>query len=127
MLEPPLEPLVELPVELLETPLELPVLLVEPPELLLLVEPPLLEPEPELDPPELASVRPPQAWVASEPQTRKPKKKPTREGEERGRMTPLRSERRATRGGAGKAVTASRQGVDVSHGGRGCHGPETPW
>jgi len=46
LLEPPLEPLVELPVELLETPLELPVLLVEPPELLLLVEPPLLEPEP---------------------------------------------------------------------------------
>ena len=51
MLEPPLELLVELPVELLETPLELPVLLETPLELLLLVEPPLLEPEPELDPP----------------------------------------------------------------------------
>ena len=125
MLEPPLELLVELPVELLETPLELPVLLETPLELLLLVEPPLLEPEPELDPPELASVRPPQAWVASEPQTRKPKKKPTREV--RGRMTRRRSERRATRGGAGKAVTEPRPGVDVSHGGRGCHGPETPW
>ncbi len=106
LLEPPLELLVELPVELLETPLELPVLLETPLELLLLVEPPLLEPEPELDPPELASVRPPQAWVASEPQTRKPKTKPTREV--RGRMLALRSERRATRGGAGKAATTSR-------------------
>jgi hypothetical protein len=105
LLEPPLELLVELPVELLETPLELPVLLETPLELLL-VEPPLLEPEPELDPPELASVRPPQAWVASEPQTRKPKTKPTREV--RGRMLALRSEGRATRGGAGKAVATSR-------------------